>query len=418
MIEKLLMMTDDFTGFLINYGVDTDIVHYMRLAILSIALILLIVLVNFLAKKVIVEGVKRVFSFTKNKWDDVLIEKKVFNQLAHLVPAYILNMVTPSLFIDFPFWISYMNNAISIYVIIVVLMVALSFFNALEFYFSSSKKFKDKPIESYFQLAKLIFYFISGIFILSILIGKSPIYLLSAFGAMTAVILLLFKDTILGFVASIQIAANDMLKVGDWVEMNKYGADGDVVKITLNTVKVKNWDNTITTIPTYAFVSDSFKNWRGMQEIGSRRIKRHIFIRPNTIKFINNEMIKDFEDFQLITDYLQKVKKDIQSYNVDMKADKSATVNGRNLTNIGVFRKYLELYIANHNMVNQNMTLMVRQMQPNQFGVPLEVYCFAKTTEWVKYENIQSDIMDHIISATSSFGLEVYELNGVTNIAS
>jgi len=294
-------------------------------------------------------------------------------------------------------------------------MVFISFFNALEYYFSNSKKFKDKPIESYFQLAKLIAYFIAGIFILSVLLGKSPIYLLSAFGAMTAIIMLIFKDTILGFVASIQIAANDMLRVDDWLEMSKYGADGDVIKITLNTVKVRNWDKTITTIPTYALVSESFKNWRGMEDTGARRIKRHIYIRPKSIEFVDVKMLDKFRHFQLLESYIIERQKEIEEYNSINNTDKKETINGRNLTNIGVFRKYGELYLLNHKEVNNDLTLMVRQLQSNQYGLPLEIYCFANTTEWVEYENIQSDIMDHLLASAESFGLEVYELNGGIN---
>ena len=257
-----------------------------------VVLLLLLGVVDFIAKKIMREGVKKIFLKTKNQWDDVLIEKRVFAKLAHFFPAILLNWSIGFVFVDFSFWIPILEKITHIYIIVIFSMVAVSAFNALEFYFSNSKQFKDKPIESYFQLAKLIVYFITGILILSIILGKSPLYLLGAFGAMTAILLLIFKDTILGFVASIQIATNDMVRVGDWVEMEKYGADGNIIKITLNTVKVKNWDNTITTIPTYALVSDSFKNWRGMQETGARRIKRHIYIRPTSIAFATTDTLE------------------------------------------------------------------------------------------------------------------------------
>ena len=320
----------------------------------------------------------------------------------------------PFLLRDFDFITPAFHKGVEIYVNIIILAVFISFFNALEFYFSNSKKFKDKPIESYFQLAKLTSYFIGGIFILSILLGKSPIYLLSAVGAVSAVLLLIFKDTILGFVASIQIAANDMLRVDDWVEMEKYGADGDVLKITLNTVKVRNWDKTITTIPTYAFVSDSFKNWRGMQETGARRIKRHIYIRPSSIKFLNKDSIIEIEKIQLIKDYLISRQTEIDDFNTKTGADKVFDLNGRNQTNIGVFRKYLENYLEQHTKIRRDLTLMVRQLQSNQYGVPMEIYCFSNTTVWTEYEAIQGDIFDHVIAASKYFKLEVYELNGIT----
>lgn len=411
MIDSIFSITNNFSNWLISRGISPEMAPFVRLLIMLIVLFVLLFIVDFVAKKVMREGVKKIFTKTKNKWDDVLIEKRVFAKLAHVFPAIIISWSINFVLTDFPFWISIAEKAIHIYIIIVFLTVAVAVFNALEFYFSNAKKFKDKPLESYFQLAKLICYFITGILILSIILGKSPIYLLGAFGAMTAILLLIFKDTILGFVASIQIATNDMVRVGDWVEMGKYGADGDVVKITLNTVKVKNWDNTITTIPTYALVSDSFKNWRGMQETGARRIKRHIYIRPTSITFADDEMIKKFKHFQLVESYVNERQKEIETSNASLKIDKTASINGRNMTNIGVFRQYAAFYLRNHQSINADMTLMVRQLQSNQYGLPLEIYCFARTTEWVKYEGIQSDIMDHLMAAASSFGLEIYELN-------
>ncbi len=411
----MITVFNDFSGWLISQGVNEDLAHYVRLSILLGVLTALIFIVEFIARKIVVGGVKRIFKLTTNKWDDVLVEKKVFNRLAHLFPAMTVNWLAPFVFIDFQFLTPIILKLVDVYVVGVILMVFISFFNALEYYFSNSKKFKDKPIESYFQLAKLIAYFIAGIFILSVVLGKSPIYLLSAFGAMTAIIMLIFKDTILGFVASIQIAANDMLRVDDWLEMSKYGADGDVIKITLNTVKVRNWDKTITTIPTYALVSESFKNWRGMEDIGARRIKRHIYIRPKSIKFVDVKMLDKFRHFQLLENYIIDRQKEIEEHNAVNKTDKKETINGRNLTNIGVFRKYAELYLLNHKEVNNNLTLMVRQLQSSQYGLPLEIYCFANTTEWIEYETIQSDIMDHLLASAESFGLAVYELNGGIN---
>jgi len=411
MIEKGLHIINNFSDWLLTHGVEPDMVHYIRLLILIVALSIILFIVDIVAKKIIVGSITKVLVKSKNKWDDVLLEKGIFSQLAHLFPAIVVNWSTPFVFSDFTTWIPTINKLVDGYMIIVVVMFLTSFFNALEHFFANSKKFKDKPIESYFQLAKLISYFIAGIFILSLALGKSPIYLLGAFGAVSAVLLLIFKDTILGFVASIQIATNDMVRVNDWVEMSKYGADGNVIKITLNTVKVRNWDNTITTIPTYALVSDSFKNWRGMQEVGARRIKRHLYIRPKSIRFANAEMLEKFKSFQLVETYLTERQQEIETNNTTIKADKTEVINGRNLTNIGVFREYTERYLQSHNEINPNMTLMVRQLQSNQYGLPLEIYCFAKTTNWEAYEGIQSDIMDHLFAASESFGLEIYELS-------
>jgi len=414
MLDQIFSITNNFSNWLINQGVSQAMAPYVRLIILFAVLFALLFVVDFIIKKIMREGVKKLFIKTKNKWDDVLIEKRVFAKLAHVFPAIVVNWSIDFVLVDFPFWISIAEKTVHIYIIIVFLMVAVSTFNALEYFLSKSNKFKDKPIESYFQLAKLIGYFIAGILILSIILGRSPIYLLGAFGAMTAILLLIFKDTILGFVASIQIATNDMVRVNDWVEMEKYGADGNIIKITLNTVKVKNWDNTITTIPTYALVSDSFKNWRGMQETGARRIKRHIYIRPKSICFANNDLLEKFKKFQLIEPFINERQQEIEDSNNSQHIDKTENINGRNFTNIGVFREYAERYLKNHNEINGEMTLMVRQLQSNQYGLPIEIYCFANTIDWVKYEGIQSDILDHLLAAASSFNLEVYELNAVT----
>ncbi len=411
MLNNIINTTKNLSGWLIKQGVSQETAPYLRLLIMVVVLLFLLGIVDFIAKNILREGVKKIFLKTKNKWDDVLIEKRVFAKLSHFFPAILLSWSIGFVFLDFPYLITAIEKIIHIYIIIVFTSVAVAVFNALEYYFSNAKKFKDKPIESYFQLARLIIYFIAGIFILSLVLGKSPIYLMGAFGAMTAVGLLIFKDTILGFVASIQIATNDMVRVGDWVEMEKYGADGNITKITLNTVKVKNWDNTITTIPTYALVSDSFKNWRGMQETGARRIKRHIYIRPNSISFADTVMLEKFKHFQLIEAYVSERQQLIEAENSSLKIDKSENINGRNMTNIGVFRQYAELYLINHPEINEEMTLMVRQLQSNQYGLPIEIYCFATTTEWEVYEGIQSDILDHLIAAASSFGLEIYELS-------
>jgi len=410
MIDNILSITGNLTNWLINHNVSPEMAPALRLLIVLAILFAVLFVVDFIVKKILREGVKKIFLKTKNKWDDVLIDKRVFAKLAHLFPAIILKWSIQFILVDYSFWIPLAEKTIHIYIIVVFSMVAVSAFNALEVYFSRSEKYKDKPIESYFQLAKLIVYFIAGILILSIVLGRSPFYLLGAFGAMTAVLLLIFRDTILGFVASIQIATNDMVRVGDWVEMEKYGADGNIVKITLNTVKVKNWDNTITTIPTYALVSDSFKNWRGMQETGARRIKRHIYISPRSISFIDNVSIEKFQHFQLIENYLKERQAAIETANTTNNVNKNEVINGRNLTNIGVFRQYAELYLKNHKEINEDMTLMVRQLQSNQYGLPIEIYCFAATIDWVEYEGIQSDILDHLMAAASSFGLQIYEL--------
>ena len=243
----------------------------------------------------------------------------------------------------------------------------------------------------------------------SILFSKSPVVVLSAFGAAGAVLIFVFKDTILGLVASIQISVNDTLRVGDWVSMEKYNADGDVVKITLNTIEVQNWDKTISTIPAYAFVSDSFKNWRGMSESGGRRIKRSIYISVTSVKFCDQHMIEHFGKFHLLEDYIAERTEEISNYNEDNKVDKTYPLNGRHLTNVGIFREYAERYLKNNSNIRQDMTCMVRQQNPTELGVPLEVYCFTNTIEWIPYENIQSDIFDHLLASAKLFDLEIFQ---------
>src|SRR5690606_18092550 len=260
-----------------------------------------------------------------------------------------------------------------------------------------------------FQLGRILIYIATGILVLSILMGKSPLVFLSAFGALSAALLLVFKDTILGLVASVQISSNDMIRVGDWIEMPKFNADGDVIAINLNTVKIRNWDKTVTTVPTYYFITDSFKNWRGMRETGGRRIKRSIYINLRSIKFVDPEMLERFKRFHLVTDYITTRQKEIEEYNTKYNIDTSTLINGRRMTNIGVFRRYAQTFLEAHPGVNQNLFVLVRQLQPDANGLPLEIYCFTKSVAWADYEGVQADIFDHLLAASSHFDLEVFQ---------
>ena len=273
----------------------------------------------------------------------------------------------------------------------------------------TSKSFEGKPISSYIQVILIVVYIAGGVFIISTILDKSAVAILTTFGAATAVILLIFRDTLLGLVASIQIAGNDMVRIGDWVSMPKYGADGDVLEINLTTVKVRNWDKTISTVPTYAFISDSFVNWRGMTNLGVRRIKRSINIDLQTVKFISPEMREHFLKFERVSGFIKERQKEIDQYNADTNSDKSIYLNGRQMTNLGLFRRYAEAYLNEHPKIAKGETLMVRQLQPTEMGVPLEIYCFSADIEWLKYEGIQSDIMDHLLSAVSYFDLAVFQ---------
>lgn len=392
-----------------SMGLDYEIAIWVKLPILLIGLIIICTIVWIIAKKVILSGLNSFFMKTKVTWDDHLVENRVFDKLAHIVPALVVNFAAPYVFGDFPQAVPVVIVLTDIFIIGVIIWSVNSVITSLSDILGSIEQLKDKPIVSYAQLIKIIVYFIGGILILSLAFGKNPFYFLSAMGAMTAVILLIFKDTILGFVASIQMSVYDMVRVGDWVSMPKYEADGDVVSINLNTVKVQNWDRTITTIPTYAFISDSFKNWRGMSDSGGRRIKRAIRIKISSIRFCDENLVERFKKLHLISEYVQEKESEIKEYNFTHKIDKTSLVNGRHLTNVGIFRIYAERYILNHPKINTQMTTMVRQLEATETGLPIEIYCFSADKAWVKYEQIMSDIFDHLFAALPEFDLEVFE---------
>lgn len=384
-----------------------------RLHLEALIMLVIVLSISYIAfwitRKIIVTIVQRFVNKTESKWDDILTEHKVFATMAHLVPVFIIKYMVPVIFHDFPHFHPFISKITEAYLVFVFVLMIIAFLRGTEAYLSYSKIFIDKPIASYFQLTRLIIYIATIILVLSILLGRSPVYFLGAFGAMTAILLLIFKDTILGLVASVQISTNDMIRVGDWVEMPKYNADGDVIAINLNTVKIKNWDKTITTVPTYYFISDSFKNWRGMQESGGRRIKRAIHINQSSVKFVDVELREKFKSFHLIKDFVNKRQAEIEKYNKENEIDNHVLINGRRMTNIGVFRYYTEAYLKNHKGIRQDMTLLVRQLTPTEFGLPIEIYCFTNTIAWAQYETIQSDIFDHLLAAARHFDLEVFQ---------
>ncbi|WP_026968291.1 mechanosensitive ion channel family protein [Algoriphagus terrigena] len=394
---------------LINSGVSEEVATYLRLAILLVCLCLVAGITFWLTKKIIVNYIYRMIRKSPITWDDVLADHQVFNNFAHIVPAFFVRALTPSIFQDFESLSPFVVKLTDVYILIVGTSIVISFLRVIEYGLSKSQAFKDKPLTSYAQLVRLILYIASGILILSVLLGKSPIYFLSAFGAMTAILLLIFKDTILGLVASVQISSNDMVRIGDWVEMPKFNADGDVIAMNLNTVKVQNWDKTITTIPTYYFITDSFKNWRGMQESGGRRIKRAVYVNSQTINFVDPETRERYKKYALITDYVSERQEQIEAYNTINNIDTSELINGRRMTNLGVFRKYLELYLHSHPKIRKDLTILVRQLTIEDRGIPIEIYCFTQTTAWLEYEDIQADIFDHVLAGASYFGLEIFQ---------
>lgn len=396
-------------NWLTSSGISEETAIYLRLFILSSALIVIAVVTFWVIRKIILHYVYKLVKRSKATWDDLLADHKVLNYAAHLVPAVFIMKSAHIIFRDFDYMLPAITKITDIYLIFVIASIVLAFLKVGEFTLSQREAFKDKPLSSYFQLIRILLYITIAILVLSIILGKSPIYLLSAFGAMTAILMLVFKDTILGLVASVQMSANDMVKVGDWVEMPKFNADGDVIAINLHTVKVRNWDKTITTIPTYYFITDSFKNWRGMVESGGRRIKRSIYINTQTIRFVSPEMRELYKKYQLITRYIEERQKEIENHNLQTGVDTSHLINGRRMTNIGVFRKYVEVYLKQHPGIKKDMTIMVRQLAIEDKGVPLEIYCFTNTTAWLEYESIQADIFDHLFSAIRFFDLEIFQ---------
>ncbi|GAA0321149.1 mechanosensitive ion channel [Bacillus carboniphilus] len=388
---------------LIEYGMEPVLADYMAVIIMILFIAILCIIANFITKKIVMRIITHFITNNKFTWDDKLLERKVFHRLSHIVPAIIIYSFAPT-FEEFQ---SIIEKGAIAYIIVVGLIVINNFLNAFNDIYQTFEISKTKPIKGYIQVAKIVVFILGGIVIIADLIGESPFILLSGFGALSAVILLVFKDSILGLVAGIQLAANDMVRVGDWIEMPKYQADGDIIDISLNTVKVQNWDKTITTIPSYALVSDSFKNWRGMEAAGGRRIKRPLFIDTTSISFCTEEMLEKFKSIQYLSTYITNKETEIAEYNA--KVDKRNRVNGRALTNIGVFRVYINHYLQNHKGIRQDMTLMVRQLEPTEHGLPLEIYAFTNDIRWAIYESIQSDIFDHLFAVAPEFGLRVFQ---------
>jgi miniconductance mechanosensitive channel len=391
------------------FNIDPQIAYYINLPILIFCLLILCFVAWILTKKLIVNSIHKLFLKTKITWDDILIKKKIFDKLAYIIPAFLVIFIVPSIFAEYPTLSGYIITLAMIIILVIIVWTIIALLEVFDEILSTSPIFMDKPIASYIQVLNIFVYFIGGILILSLLLGKSPFYFLGAMGAMTAILLLIFKDTILGFVASIQMSVYDMVRVGDWIAMPKSDADGVVLSINLSTVKVQNWDKTITTIPTYAFITDSFKNWRGMSNSGGRRIKRAIYIKVSSFCFCDDKMLEQFKKYALIKDYILQKEKEIKKTNSTLINNESNPVNSKSLSNIGVFRVYAEKYILSNPHINTKMTHMVRQLDPTSQGMPLEIYCFTHEKEWEKYEVVKSDIFDHLLTITAQFKLEVFE---------
>lgn len=362
-------------------------------------------LVHLIARRIVLTVVQAIVRRTSTRWDDALIERRVFHHLAHLAPAMLI-YAAAGLFDPVQ---NLIERVCIVYMLLAGIFVFNSFLNAVGDIYRDFEISRQRPIRGYLQIAKIILFIFIGLVAISVILGRSPWLLLSGFGAMTAVVILVFKDTILGFVASIQLSANDMVRINDWIEMPEYGADGTVVDISLHTVKVRNWDKTITTIPTYALISDSFKNWRGMTESGGRRMKRSVNLDMTSVKFCDEAMLNRFRKFQYLGEYIDEKLAEIEQYNRTHEIDLTEIINGRRLTNLGTFRAYVVAYLHHHPMVHKELTYMVRHLAPGPEGIPIEIYAFSTDQRWVYYESIQADIFDHILAVIPEFELRVFQ---------
>lgn len=394
---------------ILGWGISGISAHYLNLLLLSVTFGILLLGFQILLRKLFLTFLTNISKRSKTKFDDYLVQNKMMLNLSRLILLYACFPVIQIVFAHFNQWISPFEKFLNILLVIGWLLVIRSLLRSVRDLFKTRKGFEGKPLDSYLQVVNILLFFIGGIVIFTTLTGKSPWAFLTAMGAASAVLMLVFKDTILGFVASIQVATNDMVRIGDWIEMPKYGADGDVIEINLNTVKVQNWDKTITTIPTYYLITDSFKNWRGMQNIGGRRIKRALNIKISSIHYLSEEELTELKKIKYLQTYIAERQAEIDLYNEEHFPDLTMPVNGRHMTNIGVFREYINQYIQNNKNLRQDMSMMVRQLSPTEHGLPLEIYTFSSDTRWAVYEGIMSDIFDHLMASTKYFNLEVFE---------
>jgi miniconductance mechanosensitive channel len=410
-------------GFLMRQGADSTaqsdfsaVVEWIgeHAVVAQLGGLLVVALASYLADKIsrriLLATIARIVRRTTFTWDDVLQKHRVFERLAHIAPGFAVYygiQMVPDIGDSLTNLIR--QTALASMVLVGILSVG-AFLNAVHEIYANSRIAKGRPIKGYVQIAKIIVYVLGAIVAVATLIGQSPMFFLGGVGAMTAVLLLVFRDTILSFVASLQIASNDMVRVGDWIEMPQFGADGDVVDIALHTVKVQNWDKTITTIPTHRLISDSFKNWRSMSESGGRRIKRALVLDMNSIRFLDDADIERFGRFALLKDYVAEKKEQLEEYNKEVApADSDIIANARKLTNIGTFRMYVVQYLRSHPKIHGNMTFLIRQLSPTAAGLPLEIYVFSNDVDWIAYEGIQSDIFDHLLAIVPEFGLRVFQ---------
>ena len=407
----MLKIIEIFISALTNQGFGLFWAELTSRVLLSIIFLMISSIIYWVSRRVVLGLFYRISRKTKTHFDDLLIKNKTAKRLAYLFPVLFLYQFLPEIFSNNQTVFELLKNILEAFSIVIIINLIRALLKTINDYIKTIPSFKDKPIDSYIQVIMIFLWFIGGILILSVLTGKDLGTFLTTFGALSAVLLFVFKDTILGFVASVQITVNDTVRIGDWITMPGNNADGDVISISLSAVQIQNFDKTITSIPTYKLLSDAFINWRGMSDSDGRRIKRSLLIKISSIRFLEAEELVEIEKIERIKPFIEKRKAEIESSNQREKNDKKLLINGRNLTNLGLFRNYTEAYLKEHPMVNPNMTIMCRQLSPTAQGIPLEVYVFSVDKDWKNYEHIAADIFDHLLAATKYFNLECFELS-------
>ncbi|MCK5815386.1 MAG: mechanosensitive ion channel [Flavobacteriaceae bacterium] len=401
--------------FLISKEIPESSATYINMLALLIAAFIILYIIDFILRKVIIAWFTAISERSKTNFDNLLVKNRAPRNIAHVIPIIIADKLLTTVFVDFPLIENFVDKALEVFFILLVLWIVRSLLNTFKDYFKTRPRLKDKPVDSFIQVFMIFAWVIGLLYAFAVIAETEVTTFLATLGAASAVILLIFKDTILGFVASIQVSINDMVRIGDWITFQKFGADGDVIEINLATVKVQNFDKTITTIPTYALISDSFQNWRGMEESGGRRIKRAMIIKQESVKYLTSSEVVNLQKIELISSYLINRQDDINNYNQEHNINKEIAINGRNLTNIGVFRKYMETYAKNHSAINSDMMIMARQLAPTSQGIPIEIYAFSADKRWENYEYIMADVFDHLLAALPYFDLELFELPSSTN---
>lgn len=386
------------------------VASYLSLTLNIIILCALAYLIYVVFRLVLVTVMVLVAKKTKTHFDDLLVSNQTAKYIAHLIPFLFIYKSVPVILDGYVYWETVFGKLVGIYIILLSLWIVRSVLKAIRDYLKDQPKYSDKPIDSYIQVIMIILWIVGVGVIISKIFDITTNTLFGTLGAISAIVILIFRDTILGFVASVQVSLNDMVRIGDWITFDKYGADGDVIEINLATVKVRNFDNTTTTIPTYSLISDSFRNWRGMLNSDGRRIKRHILVKAKSIRFLSEEDLQKMRRIQLVANYIDTRQEEINKYNKTYNVDKSLSINGRNMTNFGLFRKYITTYLEYYPGINKNMILLCRQLQPTPHGMPLEIYVFSKDQRFEQYEYIMADIFDHIIASIVYFDLEIYEM--------